>query len=299
MRLATQTSYTADFFGVKKSIEMIKEAGFDSIDFSLFCMSDDDNILNTGDYIKTAKAIKAFADEKNISFSQAHAPFRFSISDGEKAFLKTARERVSRAIEIAGILEVPLMVVHPLQYKPYYKKKNQKFFREFNKTYFAEYMPLCEKAGVKIACENIWKSKGKGKRYHIIDGACSSPEEFSELIDFVNNDYFTGCVDLGHCGLTGRNAADFLRFAGHERVSALHVHDNDNVSDLHTAPGYGKVDWDEVARALADINYNGDITFEADEFIAPFENDPESALRALQLLESIGRNFIKKIEEYR
>lgn len=296
MKLATQTSYSADFFGLKNSIEMIKEAGFDAIDFSMFCMSDSDNILNTDDYIDYIKKIKKFADEKNIAFSQAHAPFSFSLKDGEDVFLSTVKKRVSRAIEIAGMLEVPVMVVHPMQFRPYYKKKNQKFFREFNKEYYAEYLPLCEKYGVKIACENIWKTKGKGKRKRIIDGACADPEEFIDIIDSVNSEYLTGCLDLGHCGLTGRKASDCLRAIGGERITALHVHDNDNISDIHTAPGYGKMDWDDIAQALADINYSGNITFEADEFIAPFEHDRQSAFRAMQVLESIGRNLIDKIE---
>lgn len=299
MNLATQTSYTADFFGLKNSIEMIKEAGFDSVDFSMFCMSDNDNILNSDDYVVYVKKIKAFAKEKNIPFSQAHAPFSFSLSKGEDAFINTVKERVTRAIIIAEMLEIPVIVVHPLQFRPYYKKKNQIFFREFNKKYYEEYLPLCEKTGVKIACENIWKTKGKGKRKHIIDGACADPEEYIDLIDSVNSKYFTGCLDLGHCGLTGRNASDCLRTIGGDRITALHVHDNDNISDVHTAPGYGKMDWDEIAHALADINYKGNITFEADEFIAPFEDDYDSALCALKLLNSIGRNFIRKIESYK
>lgn len=299
MNLATQTSYTANFFGLKKSIEMIKEAGFDSVDLSLFCMSHDECILNSDEYIDYINEIKAFAKEKEISFSQAHAPFSFSLSKGEDAFVKTAKERVSRAITIAGMLEIPTIVVHPLQFRPYHKRRNKKYFREFNKKYYEEFLPLCEKTGVTMACENIWKTKGKGKRKHIVDGACADPEEFIDLIDSVNSKYLTGCLDLGHCGLTGRKASDYLRTLGSSRITALHVHDNDNISDLHTAPGYGKMDWDDIAHALADIDYKGDITFEADSFIEPFENDLESALCALKLLNSIGRNFIQKIESYK
>lgn len=278
---------------------MIKEAGFDSADYSMFCLSEDDCVYNTENYAEYAIKLKDFADSIELPFSQAHAPFSFSLKNGEDFFLSTVKERVSKAIEIAGILDVPLMVVHPMQFRPYHKKRNQKFFREFNKHYYADYLPLCEKAGVKIACENIWKTKGKGKRKHIISGACADPYEFVELIDAVDSEYFTGCLDLGHCGLTGRNAADCIRAIGGDYISAMHVHDNDNISDLHTAPGYGKMDWDEIARALADINYSGDLTLEADEFIAPFENDPAGALQAMKLMAKIGRNLIEKIEYYK
>ena len=299
MRLATQTSYTASFFGLRQAVEMISAAGFDSVDYSMFCMSDKDCILNTNQYLSYARRLKAIARQNHISFSQAHAPFNFPIVFGEDLFMKTVKLRVERAIEIASILEVPVLVVHPLQFRPFYKKKNQKYFREFNKEYFSEYMPLCEKTGVTIACENVWKTKGKKSKKHIIDGACADPEEFKELIDAVDNEHFTGCLDLGHCGLTGRTAQDCIRQIGGDYISALHVHDNDFVSDLHTAPGYGKMDWNEIAKALADIDYDGDFTFEADEFLRPFRYDRESAFKALCLLESIGRNIIGKVENYK
>lgn len=299
MRLATQTSISADCFGFKKSIELIKDAGFDSVDFSMFCMSlDDACVLNSDNWREAAKDIKKFADSLGIPFSQAHAPFYFSIDDGEEVFLKNVREKVSRAIEIAGILEIPVIIAHPMQFRPFYKKKNQKYFREFNKEYYAQYLPLCEKNGVKIACENLWKTKGKGKRKHIIDGACADPAGFSELIDSVGSEYFTGCLDIGHCALTGRNAADFIRAAGN-RISALHVHDNNGVEDLHMPPGYGNTNWDEVCRALAEINYSGDFTLEADEFLVPYRGDPERVLLAMKIMERTGRKLIEKIENYK
>ncbi|MCQ2471817.1 MAG: sugar phosphate isomerase/epimerase [Clostridia bacterium] len=299
MQLATQTSYSAAFFGMRESVEMIKEAGFDSIDFSMFCMSDENCILNTDGYIDYVRRLKAIARRNDIKFSQAHAPFSFPIKHGERYFMDIVKERVTRSIEIAGMLDIPVMVVHPMQFRPYHKKKNQKFFRELNVKYYSDYMPMCEEAGIKIACENIWKTRGKKHKKHIIGGACATPERFKHLIDAVDNEHFTGCLDLGHCGLTGIKAQDFIREVGEGYISALHVHDNDNIRDLHTAPGYGKMEWDEIAKALAEINYDGDVTFEADEFIAPFANDPRSALQALKLLNSIGRNFIRRIEYYK
>ncbi len=299
MKLATQTSCCSSYFGNKKAISIIQEAGFDSVDFSMFCMSSEDSVLNTDEYKNFAKDLKKYADEIGIIFTQAHAPFSFTISKGEDYFLNMAKQKIIRAFEIASILEIPVMVVHPLQFRPYYKKKNRKYFNELNVKYYEDYLYYCEKYGVKIACENIWQTKGKGKREHIISGACSDPLEFNKLIDTVNSKYFVGCLDIGHCGLTGRNAADCIRTIGHDRLKALHVHDNDNISDLHYPPGYGKTDWDEVAKALAEIDYDGNITFEADEFLIPFENDPENALQATKVMEKIGRNLINKIEEYK
>lgn len=298
MNLATQTSGLSGTFGVKKSIEMIKEAGFDSVDFSMFCMSNDENILNTDGYADYIKNIKEFADGIGIKFSQAHAPYTCTLDNGEEYYIKHLREKAERAIEIAGMLEIPIIVVHPLQFRSYTRRRNRRFLREFNKEYYRQLIPVCEKTGVKIACENIWKLRGI-RRKHIGDGACSAPEEFIDILDSVDSEYLTGCMDLGHCGLTGRKASDCLRALGGERIQALHVHDNDNVLDLHTAPGYGKMDWDDIAETLVEINYSGDITLEADNFMDPIADDYESCMFALKLMERIGRNFIEKIESYK
>ena len=58
------------------------------------------------------------------------------------------------------------------------------------------------------------------------------------------------------------------------------------------------MDWDEITKALADIGYSGSFTFEADNFLKSLK-DEDSAFCALKLMESVGRNLIKKIEQYK
>jgi sugar phosphate isomerase/epimerase len=50
-------------------------------------------------------------------------------------------------------------------------------------------------------------------------------------------------------------------------LHALHVHDNDYIDDRHTLPGLGRMDWEEIMKALAEIDYDGDFTYEADNFL--------------------------------
>jgi len=37
-------------------------------------------------------------------------------------------------------------------------------------------------------------------------------------------------------------------------------------NDAHTLPFFGIIDWEKVMEALADINYTGDLTYEANGF---------------------------------
>ena len=63
MVLSTQTEVGSNRLGDEKCVRMICEAGFDALDYSMFCMQADDNILNQPAYlehvIKVKKSLKA------------------------------------------------------------------------------------------------------------------------------------------------------------------------------------------------------------------------------------------------
>ncbi|MBQ8005797.1 MAG: hypothetical protein IJ303_05755 [Clostridia bacterium] len=40
---------------------------------------------------------------------------------------------------------------------------------------------------------------------------------------------------------------------GKDRLKALHVHDVDGHSDLHTLPFFSKIDWNSILKALRGI----------------------------------------------
>lgn len=47
-----------------------------------------------------------------------------------------------------------------------------------------------------------------------------------------------------------------------ERIKALHISDNDGINEAHRMPGKGVINWQEVIKALKDINYTGTLNFE-------------------------------------
>ena len=295
MLLTTQTSQLAFGLGIKEAIKLIAEAGFDSIDFSMFDMIDKDNVLNGSDYIKYADEIKQTAQHNNIIFTQGHAPFNLPLDTGEKEHVEIVKQRMIRSLEVGSILEIPVIVVHPLQFRKYWRFRNASFFKKLNYEFYNSLMPYSEKLGVKVACENMWQYNNIKKK--IVDSVCADPEEFNEYIDAVNNPNFVACLDIGHCELTGRIPQDMIRKMG-GRIQALHVHDNYGNDDSHMLPGYGELDWNEIIKALADIDYKGNLTFEADSFIRPFRSDREGAALALRLMEHVGRELIDKFNSF-
>jgi len=101
------------------------------------------------------------------------------------------------------------------------------------------------------------------------------------------------CVDCGHAGLAGEDLAQLLLTLG-KRVKALHVHDNRGLSDDHTLPYLGTINWESVTEALAQIQYDGDLTFEVTNYFNTFQDDFLDA--ALKFEVQIGRYLIDKIE---
>ena len=72
MLLVTQTDMLGRYFGDIKAVEMIADAGFDAIDYSMFEIWDN-GVFDSDGYLDYINQIKAAADAKGITFAQAHA----------------------------------------------------------------------------------------------------------------------------------------------------------------------------------------------------------------------------------
>lgn len=293
MLLTTSTGRIGSLLGDLKAIEIIKNAGFDALDADLDYW--DDAGYFKGDYLARAKEMRKKADELNIPFVQAHAPFNLSMEDGEEANYKNTFDVTVKSIECCEILGVDILIVHPLQFREYYSDKH--YLKELNKKFYTDLLPYCKKHGVKMACENMFHRDSHNS--HIIDSVCADPEEFNDYIDMVNSEYLVACLDLGHCGLTNRDAAYCIRTMGGDRIKALHIHDNDFVHDSHTMPMMGKMDWESITKALADINYSGNFTLESDGFLRGFGKNEELLLQAQKLQAAVSRKLMKDIENYK
>ena len=70
------------------------------------------------------------------------------------------------------------------------------------------------------------------------------------------------CYDSGHENCL-KTKHDILDNYGH-RLAALHLHDNDGLTDQHTIPGEGNINWQLLINKLKKCNFAGSITLEAD-----------------------------------
>lgn len=281
MKLVTMTDTLSKRFGIETALDKIKNAGFDGFDCSIF-EDEWESVWNADSWLGYTKKIAKKARVLELPCLQAHAPcpmvpWQVSVEEYIKMTI--------RALEICHELACPIVVVHPVC----------KFTAEQNfEELYSKLLPTAVRYGIKIATENMFKWKDDTYK-ETVPAACGTAEDFVAHVDIVNSPYFTACLDLGHAQMVNCEGAVALIKALNKRVGALHVHDNDLFHDDHTFPFVGGSNWNEIMGALAEIDYNGHFTFEADSFLKNYPNELLDS--ALKLLHDTGRYLISQIKK--
>lgn len=281
MKTSTQTDCLQNTFGIEKAIEIISSVGFDAIDISLFIVNLEESPLSRSDYREYARYLRSIAKSNGTYCNQSHAPFP-SYIEGNDEYNSLVYSAIVKAIEFSAEIGASQIIVHPFVTKKNQKEENLKFYNSL--------LPCCKEFNIKVALENMF---GRNKKLgRIVPNICSTGEELGEYVDALDSEYFTACLDIGHAGLVGETAVNMIHTLGHDRLTALHVHDNDMIEDLHTLPFTRVIDFDAVAAALKDINYSGDMTLEADHFL--YDLPDELKVEGAQLMAAVARYLAKK-----
>lgn len=285
-------------YGYEKMHEIYGKVGFECNDYSLERLKNDEDVLNSESFRTEAENIRKSAERNGLTVNQIHAPFSWSnkLWLDDSFFEETIFPRIVRSLEIAGIFGAKVAVVHPLHHFTY-PGHEEKIF-EVNMKYYRRLIPYAKEFGVKIGVENMYQVDPRRK--HIIADTCAKIPEFIRYIDTLDSEQITACLDIGHTTLVEQldEPWDFVRALGHDRLGALHVHDTDYRGDLHTHPYNGIINWGEVTRALGEIDYQGDFTYEIGAPWAKWMDDGMVEIQARYLSE-LGHHLISGIDAAR
>ena len=254
---------------------LLKACGFDACDFSL------------GGYLERSGSL---GDINNISDAQIQEVFTAIRENGEKVGFEIGQthsafsghprnydfdtdEIVARqiaSIKATHYLGSKHCVVHPIITPGrVYDRLNKEAFKE-SVDFYKRLEDTLEEYDVYCCIENMWLCDPVYG--HICATILSRAREMVEMCD-VLGDRFKICVDVGHGPLTQDNPCEMVRIAG-DKLACLHTHDNDGILDLHAYPftPYGKpygtswkpmrIDWTDFMKALDDVNYRGNLSFE-------------------------------------
>lgn len=81
------------------------------------------------------------------------------------------------------------------------------------------------------------------------------------MVDSFHDKKVGICWDFGHTNEQKLNQQVALRAIGH-RLKNLHINDNSGIRDEHLLPFLGTINWNDIIPVLAEIDYDGDLTFE-------------------------------------
>lgn len=73
-------------------------------------------------------------------------------------------------------------------------------------------------------------------------------------------DFLGLCFDSGHANMGGLGLAGLVQLK--DRLIAIHLHDNDGMSDQHKLPYTGSIEWSNVIRAIASSSYQQCVNLE-------------------------------------
>lgn len=268
-------------FGIRETFSVFKQCGFEAIDFnndvSEYCSDE-----HGEDFYRE---LANHAEEVRIAISQAHAPFPSSCDDEEKN--AEIFKRIVTGMKNAAALGAPMIVVHPCVHLDFDVEENPERLFEYNLNFYKSLIPYAEKFGIKIAIENICR-----------DSITSTPERLNRLYDALDNPVFTICFDVGHARISGLDPADAIRRVGKRLIGGCtHFHDNNGEGDGHTLPFYGAINWEEVMKALAEIGYDGNLNYEASNFIKDIPT--ELYIDGFTYMARVGKYLVSRFEHYK
>ena len=291
MRLSSAIGPMAFRFPKERVFRIFQEAGFDAVDISFFNREEYTGGLEAyyplgDDYIARAEETAEQLRNVGLICNQTHAPYGFPHEDELCEENRRFKELV-RAIEATAILGAPHTVIHPI------KPPSIDDVYECNIKMLRALIPYCEKFGVRIALEtcHLRYKTDFGSRVYF-----DSAEKYYGLIEDADSPFIVACIDVGH---TAGGISDYPeKFISNMKkgvLKGLHIQDSDYMHDNHTTPFFQQLNWENIMKALSDIDYDGDLTLEDVNFSAHFPD--ELAESAIEYTARVGRYLIGIFEK--
>lgn len=212
----------SSFFGVdvekQEKVKLIAESGFTHF------ISNADKRLNKQNGT-LAWQVKEFAKygilPSSLHFTYRNDRLHYFWEKGLKGFFQ--KKSLMHDLKLAKKFGFSCVVVHLLGN---YSKIGEKRLRDVLK--------YCEKINIPIAIENVQDVK-----------------IFTKVFENINHPYLKFCCDVGHQNVFD-DKFDYLR-KYKDKLIALHLHDNNGISDWHTLNKYGSVNWEKIASYLKEF----------------------------------------------
>ena len=312
MDICVQTGDVVVDFGFEKGYKMIREAGFEAVDWNIdhalsrATLTNATELQNICIFEKPLSEVLAYYEpqlkeirKNGLKISQAHAPFPAYLP-GRDDILEFCIRMYNRAIELCDAVGCQNLVIHGITLAKTEKEAKgdtPERIKELNMRLYSGLIDTLKRTNVTVCLENLFSGAPFNTFY---EGVCSNPYEAVQYIDTLNamagKECFGLCLDTGHLNLLGKRFYTYVPILG-KRIKCLHIHDNDGRYDNHLAPYSGTIQWKEFIEEMKKIGYDHDLSFETFRQTRLTTVDPELVPTFLGLIYEIGAFFRKKLSE--
>ncbi len=221
---------------IRDALDNIAGLDYEAVEFShVFHLSDDEAVA-AGEYCRALGLIRW----------SAHSAGSGAVATEDQR-AATLRDR-GRCLEVTALLGARVMIYHVADYAAAtYASGLPGELLAIESQVLGALAARAGELGVRIGIEN---GSDLGIMAYLL-----------ALVDTVDSPALGICVDTGHAALGELGPARAVRMSG-DRLYSLHLQDNWGGSDHHLPPGCGRIDWWEVAEALAEVEYDGVLELE-------------------------------------
>ena len=236
-----EKNWAADY---DKYIDKAASLGFDILEFQAQPLLDISDLR--------LKEIKAHADARGLTltYSLGLDP-AFDISSPDKTVRKGGVEYLTAIMKKMSVMDGKMIsgVSYAGWGSPSYIINDKRPLLENSIRSMRELVSTAGDLGIKYCVEAV-------NRFE--NALLNTSKEAVAYVKEIDSPAIGVLLDTYHMNIEEENIGDAIRYAG-QYLTAFHTGENNR-----TPPGlgYGHLDWDEIFRALADINYKGTIVSE-------------------------------------
>ena len=245
----------------KLGIKRLEDSKFAYANLNFFEIQE---LLDKNDYKDIFGDLIEFLKDSSITFNIAHAPIHYPFFFNtyyKRDDIDTLKNRILKSLDISKEIGVKRIVIHVGTYldKDYNYDINKSI--EHNIKYLEPFVKKAIENNILIAIENGTQME---KDDPLFKNTAPYIDELIRIVEYYNKKYdkevLGVCFDFGHANVGNLDMYNEIVKIGNKLI-VTHIHDNYG-TDSHNQPFDGTINWDDVRKALTDINYNGELTSE-------------------------------------
>ena len=245
----------------KLGIKRLEDSKFNYANLNF---SEIQELLDKDNYEDIFENLIKFLRDSSIIFNIAHAPIHYPFFFNtyyKRDDIDVLKHRILKALDISREVGVKRIVIHVGTYLDENYNYDIEKSIEHNIKYLAPFVKKAAESNILIAIENGTQMQ---KDEPAFNNTSPYIDELLKIVEYYNKKYEKEvlgiCFDFGHANVGNLDMYNEIKKID-SKLKVTHIHDNYG-TDSHNQPFDGTINWDDVRKALTDINYDGELTSE-------------------------------------